>query len=399
MNLPGSAFFWVAFAMMVGGMSTALISPLYPLYQLQWDLPVSRISLIYVVYMLGSLTGLMLFGRLADLLGHVRALRYGTVLLLAGTLFSLLAWDVSSLSLARYLVGIAASSLTIAGTVGLLHLTPLDSRARVSMLTSVLTAIGFGVGPLVGGVVGQWLPHPTYLAYIPTLVLGLVALYSLGQLPHTGETPAPASLKHWLHNCLPRLTRPEAGQRDLFALACGFPLLAFGVFGLYASLAPLFLEKMVSWHGPIVGGAAITAILFTSASLQVLCARVQLYRAGALGMLAMVVSNGLLILNFSLGSSALFATGVLLTALGHGLSMMTGSKIVARIALPHNRAGLVATYWVAGYIGAIVPTMAMGWIADHFGMATAVTCFGTTVILASACLGILAARDQRLLGS
>jgi MFS family permease len=355
MKRLGTPFFRVAFAMIVGGMSTALISPLYPIYQEQWRLPVSQISLIYVIYMLGSLTGLLLFGRLSDLLGFRRVMRYGVILMLLSTLLTLLAWDVPSLATGRYLVGIAASMLTISGTVGLMQLSPAEARARVSMLTSVLIAFGFGLGPLLGGIVGQWLPQPLLLAYVPSLLLGALALAGLYGLPPAADGK-PVTLRQCLHNCLPRLTRPEARDRGVFVLACGFPLLAFGVFGLYASLAPLFLERMVSWHGPIVGGAAITAILFTSAGLQVLCSRLQLFVAGAAGMLAMASSNGLMIFNFSQGSTLLFATGVLLTALGHGLSMMTGSKIVSRIAQPHNRSGLVATYWVAGYVGTMAPT-------------------------------------------
>ena len=146
MKRLGTPFFRVAFAMIVGGMSTALISPLYPIYQEQWRLPVSQISLIYVIYMLGSLTGLLLFGRLSDLLGFRRVMRYGVILMLLSTLLTLLAWDVPSLATGRYLVGIAASMLTISGTVGLMQLSPAEARARVSMLTSVLIAFGFGLG-------------------------------------------------------------------------------------------------------------------------------------------------------------------------------------------------------------------------------------------------------------
>jgi len=64
MQLKGSPFAWVSFAMIVGVMGTALISPLYPLYQEAWQLETSDISLIYVVYMAGALSGLLFLGRL-----------------------------------------------------------------------------------------------------------------------------------------------------------------------------------------------------------------------------------------------------------------------------------------------------------------------------------------------
>ena len=49
--------------MCVGVMGTALASPLYPLYQAQWQLQPSHITGIYVAYMGGALASLLFLGR------------------------------------------------------------------------------------------------------------------------------------------------------------------------------------------------------------------------------------------------------------------------------------------------------------------------------------------------
>ena len=208
-----SPFFWVAFAMVVGGMSTALISPLYPLYQEQWRLQVSDISLIYVVYMLGALSSLLFLGRLADLLGFDRAMRLAMVLLLAGTTLTVLAWNVPSLLVGRFIVGVSASVLTIAGSVGLIHLSAEEAHPKVSMFTSVLLALGFGLGPLLGGVTGQWIAYPLITTYVPVLLLGAVAWAALLRLPRMANVPG-RSLREFAFGCLPRLTWPEL-RREL----------------------------------------------------------------------------------------------------------------------------------------------------------------------------------------
>lgn len=59
----------LSFAMTVGVMGTALISPLYGLYREAWQLQTIEVSLIYVIYMAGALSALLFFGRLPDLLG------------------------------------------------------------------------------------------------------------------------------------------------------------------------------------------------------------------------------------------------------------------------------------------------------------------------------------------
>ena len=94
MRVKASSFFWVSFAMVVGVMGTALISPLYALYQDAWQLKASDISLIYVIYMAGALCGLLFLGRLPDRLGFRPMLRLGLILALLGTLITLAAWDL-----------------------------------------------------------------------------------------------------------------------------------------------------------------------------------------------------------------------------------------------------------------------------------------------------------------
>jgi MFS family permease len=398
MKLPGTPFFWVCFAMVVGGMSTALISPLYPLYQAEWSLLVSQVSLIYVVYMCGALGSLLLLGRLPDQIGFRKVMLCGSVLMLSGTTLTVLAWDLPSLLAGRFIVGVAASMLTTSGTAGLMALSPASALQRVSMLTSVLVAFGFGLGPLLGGIVGQWVAYPLVSAYLPVLALGVVALCALfTQVPSINvAAPQAAKSAHWLKSCLPRLTWPERSNSGVFILICWFPFVAFGVFGLYASMAPLFLEKMVAWHGPIVGGAAIALILFASASMQIVCGRLRIHVNGMWGMLALALSNALMIINLHAGSSIVFAAGVLLTAVGHGMVMLAGASMVSRLAGPYNRAGMFATFWVAGYIGSIGPLMGMGWIADHWGISTAVTIFCSSIILIALVQAVFTARHPGL---
>ncbi|MCK9507130.1 MAG: MFS transporter, partial [Pigmentiphaga sp.] len=99
MKLKGSPFFWVSFAMIVGVMGTALISPLYALYKEAWQLQTSDVSLIYVMYMGGALAGLLFLGRLPDRVGFHRMMQVGLSLALLGTAISLIAWNMASLNL------------------------------------------------------------------------------------------------------------------------------------------------------------------------------------------------------------------------------------------------------------------------------------------------------------
>lgn len=363
--------------MCVGVMGTALISPLYPLYQQAWQLRTSDISLIYVVYMVGALSGLLFMGRLSDTLGFRPVMMTGLLLGWAGTLLTMLAWNLPSLNVGRFAVGLSSSLIVTSASVGLVHMSRDGASQRISMITSFLLAFGFGLGPITGGIAGQWLPNPLITTYVPSLVLGVLAAYALMRAritPHATVTQL-----EW-RAFIPRLAWTARSDSLAFALTCACPFFAFGVFGLYASMAPLFLDQMVPWHGPIVSGTAIGVILLASALVQLLSIKMSVRWCGLLGLLAVVLSNAMLVLNFQAGSSALFIIGVCAAAAGHGMCLLAGISMVNRIAAPTERSALISTYLVCGYLGSIAPLIAAGWIADHHGLPTAITILGLAVM-------------------
>jgi MFS family permease len=396
MKLKGSPFAWVSFAMIVGVMGTALISPLYALYRETWQLRTSDISLIYVVYMAGALCGLLFLGRLPDRVGFRPMMQWGLALALLGTFASMMAWDMSTLIMGRFIVGIASSMLTTSATLGLSSLAPPGQVQRTAVVTGFLMAFGFGLGPLLGGIMGQWVSHPLVSTYVPTLVLGVLALYALSRLVlPENALPAGSAPLRW-RDVLPRLTWPESGDSTAFMLTACLPFLAFGVFGLYASMSPLFLDRLVPWHGPVVSGTAIAIILFASAYVQILARRVDTQWCGFGGLVSLAASNALLMTNLQVGSALLFGLGVAFTAIGHGMSMLAGMSMVYRIARPDNRSGLLSTYLVVGYIGSMVPMMGIGWMADHWGMNVAVSVFCIAVMLLGTMLSVLFQRHPRM---
>ncbi|WP_404436143.1 MFS transporter [Stutzerimonas chloritidismutans] len=375
-----SPFPWVCFAMCVGVMGTALISPLYPVYQAAWDLRTSDISLIYVVYMVGALFGLLFMGRLSDTLGFRAVMLTGLVLGWAGTLLTMLAWSLPSLNIGRFAVGLSSSLIVTSASVGLVQISRDGASQRISMITSFLLAFGFGLGPITGGVIGQWLPNPLRVTYVPSLFLGVLAIYALMRVQLKCHAPKRAASPLSWRTFMPRLTWAGRESSIAFMLTCACPFFAFGVFGIYASMAPLFLEKMLPWHGPVVSGTSIGVILLASALTQLLCARMSLRWCGLLGLLAVVLSNAMLVLNFTLGSPVVFVIGVCAAAAGHGMCLLAGISMVNRIATPTERSGLISTYLVCGYVGSIVPLIGAGWIADHYGLPVAISLLGWVVI-------------------
>ncbi|MDX1399317.1 MAG: MFS transporter [Oceanospirillum sp.] len=403
-----SPFFWVSFAMCAGVMSTALISPLYGIYKTEWSLLASDISVIYVVYMAGALAALLFLGQLSDRIGFRRVMQISLVLVFLGTGLTMFAWDTLSLNLARFIVGVASSLMTTSASVGLRQLATGAHPNRAAAMSGVLIAFGFGLGPLVGGIIGQWLPNPLITAYIPTVLLSVIGFYALQRLDlpthqpvvkPEAETKKAGSVKKAASEWLPKLTWSPREHSLAFVLTNACAFLAFGVFGLYASMSPLFLEQIIDWKGPFISGISIAVILFLSSGAQLMARRLPVHWCGALGLVSLALCCVLLLLNLEQGSAWLLALGLLVTASGHGMTLLSGINMISRIAQPHNHSGLLSTYLVLGYIGSMLPVLGVGWVADHWGLPVAVSIFCYGVIALALVTALLFFRHPRMRAS
>lgn len=380
---------WVGVIMIVILMGTALVSPLYPLYQSAWALPASRVTLLYVIYMFGALMSLLVFGRLADQLGYGRVMGAAIALAFTGCCLSIVAPGFYLFSFARFLVGIAASLITTSGTVAVMALAPEKSRQAVPVLTSLFISAGFTAGPVVGGIAGQWAPEPLISAHVPSVILLMICIAAFVFVPgHPGRGGLTA------RSLLPRLswTAPEHSVK--FALACAIAFLCFGTFGLYASLAPILIRTLTGLSGPIVIGLYIGIFLTAATTFQILAGRALPKRTASIGLVLMAVGYTILWANLDASSLWLFATGIFIAAAAHGLCVQASTAVLYQSAGPDNRGGLTATYWAVGYSGSIFPLLVLGWGSDQWGVKPAVTGFCMAGVALPLILALLIARRR-----
>jgi MFS family permease len=390
--------------MCVGVMGTALASPLYPLYQATWHLRSSDITHIFVVYMFGVLASLLFMGRLTARFGYLAILRHGLLLMTLGVLLSALAGNVATFMFARLVIGVASGMINTSAAVGMVHTSGGRDPRRVSALTTAAMTLGFGMGPLAGGLVAQWLPRPLVTAYVPSILLGLLAVFALFQLADTTPAPAaaknhrarPGALRAAIAQCLPVIAWPPHAARRHFWIASFGAFSAFGMFSLYASLAPSFMRELVPWNGPAVSGSAIAAILFLSSAFQFLVRKWRTKTVVVLSGVGLAACNLLLAWTTHQHTGLLFAASVLVTAFGHGLASVGGMAVVGKLTHPGQRAGLLASYMIVGYLGTIVPILAVGWLADHVGLSRAVAVFAYAMAALSVGLASMAARTREL---
>jgi hypothetical protein len=50
---------------------------------------------------------------------------------------------------------------------------------RAAATTSLTIAFGFGLGPVVGGLMAQWVPFPLVSSYLPPIALSFLGIHAL----------------------------------------------------------------------------------------------------------------------------------------------------------------------------------------------------------------------------
>ncbi|QXW27630.1 MFS transporter [Acinetobacter johnsonii] len=361
-------FIMVSLALIMGTIGTALASPLYPIYQELWQLLPSHITYIFVAYMFGCMATLLFLGRASNSFGFLRTLQAGMLFVIAGLALSAISPNALTLSFARFLIGIASGLISTSAMLGLIYTIPDSHKQSAPQLSSIITVIGFGLGPLIGGIIAQFSAKPLMIPYLPVIAGAIVCLISLFSVKHVPTQKQPFSIA-------PHLQLPEAQYHGLFYIAGFTAFSAFASFSLFASLAPSFVKDIIPWHGPMVSGTAIASILLVSALSQFTAKKMKPRKALNAGLLSLIIGCMLLSLCVYMHWSILFFISVFAA----GLGLLGAFGMIHGMTQPENRAAVMSTYLFVAYLGTILPIIGVGYLSDHFGFAAGILGFCTAV--------------------
>lgn len=361
-------FLMVCFALCMGTIGTALASPLYPIYQQLWQLVPSQITAIFVAYMFGCLATLLFLGRMSNNLGYLRTLQIGIGFVILGLICSVFAHNILWLGIGRFIIGIASGLITTSAMIGLLITIPKQYQSHAPQFSSMIIAIGFGLGPLVGGIIAQFSQQPLVTPYLPIILGAFLCLIGLYYVKNPSFEKQSFSIR-------PRLEFPDIKYKSTFLSTGLTAFVAFGIFSLFASLAPSFIQNLIPWNGPLVSGSAIASILFISAITQFLARSRAPQKNMQLGLITLLMSVVLLAICVSMQWGILFFVSDFFVGVGHGLSLLGAFGMVHHMTHLNNRAAVVSTYLFMGYLGTIIPILSVGYLSDHFGLTTGILTF------------------------
>ena len=381
------AFALLAYAFVVIMLGATLPTPMYALYAEQMHFEVLTTTVIFATYAGGVLFALLVFGSWSDAIGRRPVLFVGALFALVSSVVFLFAHTVMLLLVGRLLSGVSAGIFTGTATAAVIEAAPPNWRDRAAGVATVANVAGLGGGPLLAGLLVQYAPQPLHLSFIVHIVLVLLAGVGVLVVPETSPRSGSVALQ--------RLSIPVE-VRGVFAIAAIAAFAGFAITGLFTSVVPSFVSKVVGIDNHAVAGAAASTILITSAVAQIVGGRIPPRRAVVLGCVFLIV--GMVILAVALLFSSLLAliAAAVVAGIGQGISFSRGLAAVAELTPPGRRAEVSSTYFVVAYVAISLPVVGEGLAAQHWDLQTAGISFAIGVaVLAMACLAAIVVREKR----
>ncbi|MFS7877195.1 MFS transporter [Streptomyces asiaticus] len=350
-------------------------SPLYVIYQRQWQFTAWVLTLVFALYVVGLLGSLLVVGALSDHLGRRPVLAAAIGLEMVALTLFLTAGNVVVLAAARVLQGIATGAATTTLSATLVDLEPPHARGRAGTVTSVSPLTGLALGALGSGVLVEFGPAPTRLVY--ALLFGgmVLAAVAVALLPETSprRPGAVASLR-------PRVAMPAHLRADILPVVPAM-IAGWALAGMYLSLGPSVAAKLLGLHSHLVGGVVVTLLTGTGALA------VFLLRSRSASSL-LTPSSALLGLGtlISLAGIAedltwLAAVGTVVAGLALGASVLATFGTFARVAEPHERSAVFALANVIAYLGNSVPAVLGGIAVTTLGLRTAAESYALAIAM------------------
>ena len=154
-----------------------------PTMAAEFAVPAQELSWVVTAYLLGSVALLVPFGRLADIVGRRHLYAIGTIAVALMTFLAGLMQSVPSLVFFRLLQGLALATIFSTGMAMLVASHAPKERGRVIGYSAAATYIGLSLGPILGGLITQYLGWRLifFLSAAANIVSALVALRVKGE--------------------------------------------------------------------------------------------------------------------------------------------------------------------------------------------------------------------------
>jgi MFS family permease len=356
---------WMCVLIAVHQLGFGAIVPVIALYARSFGVPQSAIGVAIAVYGLARFLVAMPVGKLTDVLGRRAALALGGLVTAAGNLACAAAPNFATFVAARFVAGIGAALVLIAGQIVLADITTPARRGRVMAIYQGVFLFAVGVGPYPGGLLAErfGLATPFVVYALAGALASGVAWLSIPDTRAAGVSAADAAA-----------APPFSAQIRLLTAHAGFMLVSLvGFMNAFVRTGALFNVVPVLARDRLLLGADRIGFGLALSSVVGLALA---YPAGVLvdryGRRTVIVpataAAGLSMLVFLAAPSyAWFLTACVVWSVAVGVSGAAPAAYAADVAPAGMNAAAMSTYRMLSDLGYVVGPVALGVVADLAG--------------------------------
>ncbi|MGA8319299.1 MAG: MFS transporter [Xanthobacteraceae bacterium] len=351
--------------------SGAAPTSLYHQYQESFGLTPFAITIVFAAYVLSLLAALLTVGSLSDYIGRRPAILAALILNAVSMTMFTVADSAAVLIAARALQGFATGLATASLGAAILD----NDRSRGPILNSITAFCGLSAGSLGGAILVTYAPDPRQLVYVALLVLSAVEAFILWYMPETAQLRAGA-----LASLRPHISVP-AQARDVLVRVTPVTIASWSLGGFYFSLMPALVRVATGLTLPVIGGLVVSALTLSGA-ITVLSLRSTLPgRMLSGGIVTLVPGVAITLAGVHEQMVWLMLIGTIISGTGFGAAFAGTMRTVLPLAKTDERAGLLAAFYVEGYLSFSLPAVLAGLAVPMVGLTVAAYVYGSAVIV------------------
>ena len=348
--MKGSGRSALSLALFAVSFGTNVATPLFLIYETRLDLSRWTLTALFAIYPIGLAPALTYAGPMSDALGRKRVMVPGVLLSGVASLVMMAGADnVALLFAGRFLLGAVSGIVFVVASAWMQELGAADPMWTARLLGMLMYA-GFGLGPFIGGVIGQWGPAPLVLPYVVHILLVAVSLMFLRSIPET-VVPVPG------RRIRPNLGIPPGSGPMYWRVMVPTALGVFGLPSLTFGLFPILLRPAMASVALFVTGLVFVIAMTSIVPAQLWVGRVGPHRAAPFGLILGTVGCGLGLVAFATDAWPVLFPAAIAMGVASGIAMTSGLRLVEWITLPMDRGALTGAFYAAAYSGMTMPVV------------------------------------------
>ncbi len=380
-------------------LGSGIISPILPLYAQSFGVNIFMVGLMVAAYGIARIFMDIPAGRLADRFGRRTVMISGALLMVVSSLGNALAGAFWQVVVMRLIQGAGSALYVTAAQTALADLSTPGTRGRLLSLHQGSHQIGNTFGPAAGGFLAEFLGlRAPFFAFAGIAMLA--ALWAYLRIPETSHRKA-ATIQPTSDSAISHSQgKPSASVIKILLMDASFVLIALMTMGNFLShggaqqtILPLYgTEYLGLTEGQL--GLAMTVIgignLITTFMAGWLSDRFGRKTILVPGTIMLALSFALFAVS---GNVFVFVLAAALTGIARGFSGSVPAAYAADIAPPGKFGATLGLFRTFGDIGFAIGPLLAGWIADSTGSLSIPLFALTGLLVFSAVLFGLFARE------